>query len=262
MGARRIIRALRYLPSDLALMSGPAGGLRFWRARHWGGAGTTCVRPRALRGESIAIRRGTTDAQVAWYVLSQRAQLLPSGHDALASIVDLGANIGVSAALFAVLNPEARILAVEPDADNAELCRANTLPWRDRCTVVEAAVWASPGEVHLVGNRPDSLRVQADATSGGRKVDTIATAELIERAAVRGRVDFVKMNVEGTEAALLREPEWLSSVDAIRVEVHPPYSIADCAADLEAAGFAVRRPASDDDPWVTGVRAAQSATAA
>lgn len=251
---RRALRALRYLVSDVTLME-RRDAAHFWLARHSDGTGTIDVHPRALGGASIAIREGTTDAQVVWYVLRQRAHLPPAALDLTPrSILDLGANIGVAAAHFAVSFPSARVVAVEPDPENAELCRANLARWPDRCEVIEAAAWTSRAHVALQGEAADARRVEPTVSG---TVEALPIDELVERAAVDGVVDYLKMNVEGAEQALLAgAASWAHCVRCLRVEVHPPYRVEDCATDLAGLGFDVmpRPPSRSPDPWVTGIR--------
>jgi hypothetical protein len=50
------------------------------------------------------------------------------------------------------------------------------------------------------------------------------------------------MDVEGAERELLRVgTAWVREVGCIKVEVHPPYNLAECGADLESLGFSVER---------------------
>ena len=49
-------------------------------------------------------------------------------------------------------------------------------------------------------------------------------------------IDYVKMDVEGVEARLLKQ-DWLERIDSIGLQVHDPYSLADCAQDLSEHGF-------------------------
>jgi hypothetical protein len=59
-------------------------------------------------------------------------------------------------------------------------------------------------------------------------------------------VDFVKMDIEGAEAQVLRRAtEWAERVRSIKVEVHRTYSVSDGANDLRALGFETR---IDDRP--------------
>jgi hypothetical protein len=51
-------------------------------------------------------------------------------------------------------------------------------------------------------------------------------------------VDFVKMDVEGAEKELLKTAEdWAHKVRCIKVEIHPPYSVAECLADFSSLGM-------------------------
>lgn len=256
--AVQLARALRYAPTDALLMRDAVSARRFWTLRHFQGArGTVVLRPRGLGGAEIVVRDGTSDAQVTWYVLSQKAHLPPPElHGSLRSALDLGANIGVASAHLAASFPSVRVTAVEPEPGNAELCRANTRPWRDRCEVIEGAAWTSDGLVGLVaGSAEDAVRVEPLGEPGAVEVTAHPIAELVRRASVDGVLDYLKMNIEGAESELLRTAhEWAHSVRAMRIEVHQPYGLEQCRSDLERAGFRVRAGTGPDDPWVTALR--------
>lgn len=255
--AVQLARALRYAPTDALLMRDAISARRFWTLRHFPDArGTLTLRPRALGGAELAVRDGTSDAQVTWYVLSQKAHLPPAELGPIRSALDLGANIGVAAAHLAVTFPLARVTAVEPDPGNAEACRANTEHWRYRCEVVEGAAWTSAGLLRLVaGSAEDAVRVEPLADAGAGGVTAHPIAELVQRAAVDGTLDYLKMNIEGAEAELLATAnEWAGAVRALRVELHEPYGLEQCRRDLEHAGFRVRAGATPGDPWVTALR--------
>lgn len=254
----QLARALRYAPTDALLMRDAASARRFWALRHFpGDRGTVTLRPLALGGAEIAVRDGTSDAQVTWYVLSQKAHLPPPEiAGSLHSALDLGANIGIASAHLAASFPNVRVTSVEPDPGNAQLCRVNTQPWRDRCKVVEGAAWTSDGPLRLVaGSAEDAVRVTPPTDGGAGEVTGYPIAELVRRAAVDGTLDYLKMNIEGAEAELLRTAhEWAGSVRAMRVELHQPYGLEQCRSDLERAGFRVRTGAKPGDPWVTALR--------
>jgi hypothetical protein len=51
----------------------------------------------------------------------------------------------------------------------------------------------------------------------------------------------MKMDIEGAEREVLRRnTEWATKVLCLKVEVHPPYSLAECCRDLEVIGFRVK----------------------
>ncbi len=202
------------------------------------------LRVKALHGQTIYCRSGLADLGVVYDTFEGRYHLPPAGIGAVRTILDLGANIGLTMAHFAVLYPGARILGVELDAANCELCRKNIAPYGERCQVLNAAVWHTPGEVSYAGVRESGyaiatgLEQRAKATAPAITVDA-----LIERLGA-AEVDFVKMDIEGAEKEVLGHADaWIGRVRSIKVEVHPEkastlYTLGMCIEDLERHGMA------------------------
>lgn len=214
------------------------------------------LRVRALGDREILVRPGTSDADTLWDALVRRYHLPPEEVSAPRTILDLGANIGLTVAHLACAFPAARVIGVELDPANVALARRNVAAWSDRCEIREAAVWVEDGELEYHGwsANTSSFRVSddADSTADVRFASAVTLSSLV---AESGRVDYVKMDIEGAEARVLTErTAWAASVGAIKVETHPPYSPAACARDLVALGFAVRADARHS--WaVVGLRA-------
>jgi len=78
-----------------------------------------------------------------------------------------GANIGLLAADLAHRYPQARVLGVEADHDNAELARRNLAHLASRCTLVEAAVW----------HRDETLTLAWEPAAWGHAVTGPSTCE-------------------------------------------------------------------------------------
>ena len=161
-------------------------------------------------------------------------------------IVDLGTNIGLTMADLAVRFPQARLVGIELDADNVLLARANVAPWHDRCEVVHGAVWTidteafyAPLSGHTAGHRIGGTG--PDPPAGTVSVPAFSLDTLLERHAQGDRVDYLKMDVEGAERALLRESaDWTHRVACMNVKVHHPYRVDECERDLRALGFETR----------------------
>jgi FkbM family methyltransferase len=165
----------------------------------------------------------------------------------------------VTVAHNALLFPTARIVAVELDPGNAEAARRNTAPWADRVEIIQGAVWYEDGEVPYDADTGDEYGFRAGGGAAGprrapaRRLDTLLDELGAER------VDYLKMDIEGVEARLLSPEEsgWIERVDSISLQVHDPYSLSDCAADLTRLGFTARI-----DPrrmnYIVGVRQEQS----
>lgn len=232
------------LPSDLTSLAG------LWRlgnsAARWAPGAQVPVRLRALGGESVRVRPRTTDRYALEATFRHAYHLPPSpvAREHLRLIWDLGANIGLTVAHLAVRYPGARILGVELDPQNAVLCRANIAPWRDRCELIEGAVWPYRGRFAYASERGDvqGFRIVSGApTEDGCSAEAIPLSALAERLVPNEIVDYVKMDIEGAEREVLRvETGWAERVRSIKVEVHAPYDVAGCVSDLRALGFATR----------------------
>lgn len=217
----------------------------------------TAIRVRALGSRALYVRPGTTDAQVVYDTFTGGHHLPPADLDpgAVRVVYDLGTNIGVTASHFAMLFPAARIVCVEPDPENAALARRNLEPWQDRCEVVEAAVWPSDGRIGFRLEPGHEYGAQVVSKLGGPGVRSVRTVSLASLVGTRDEhVDYMKMDIEGAEREVLRaSTDWARHVAVIRVETHKPYTMAECAHDLEALGF---EPDVDRRHWafVVGVR--------
>ena len=213
---------------------------------------TVDLRLRPLEGRSVAVRPSTSDVDTVWGVFGRRYHVPPGEVGDPRLILDLGANIGLTMADFAVRYPRARVVGVELDDVNAELARRNVAPWAERCLVENAAVWPSDGEAWYDPwpGGTATYRATPDA-GGGRRVRAISLASLVAK---HGPVDYMKVDVEGGERALLQDGSgWASRVRTIKVELHGSYARAACEADLTRLGFEAR---VDPRHWacVEGVR--------
>jgi hypothetical protein len=201
-------------------------------AHHEGSDGRAVgLRLRPLGGRTVLVRPSTSDVDTVWGTFARGYHRPPPelGGRRLELIFDLGANIGLTMADLAVRFPETRIVGVELDEDNVLLARANLAPWRERCELVHGAAWIA-----------DTPAFYAPL-SGPVTVPAFSLGTLLDRHARGRRVDYMKIDVEGAESALLREAvEWASRVDCINVEVHDPYRVDECEQDLKALGFHTR----------------------
>lgn len=202
------------------------------------------VRVRALAGRSVVLRPGTTDPATLIDTFGWAYHLPPAELDrrGFQTIWDLGSNVGYTVAHLAQLCPSAHIVGVELDADNAAVARLNIAPWGERCELIQAAVWTEDGTLNYrreVGQEY-GFRVAPLASEGSEpnaSAPAISLNTLLQRDSA-GQIDYVKMDIEGAESRVLREnTEWAASVQAIKVELHQPYSVSDCSADLQKLGF-------------------------
>jgi FkbM family methyltransferase len=199
------------------------------------------VRLRELGNHAVLCRPGSTDIAVLDATFRKRYHLPPPGLKPLTRILDLGSNIGCTMAHFAARFPEATVCGIELDESNVELCRKNIAMFGPRCSVIHAAVWKNSGEVAYDGKAEWGYRV----SGAGRAVVRSYTVEDLLGLLQWRAVDFVKMDIEGAEKEVLSPPApWLEQVRVLKVEIHEPYSVEECAASLAQAGFRCARDTS------------------
>lgn len=139
-------------------------------------------------------------------------------------VIDLGANRGIFSLLaLAALDAE-RVIGVEPVADYDPVMR-----------------------LLLEANRiPNSkvVRYNRFVTSRSfeqRDSDRNISMETIYRIHGIDRVGLLKIDIEGGERDLFSEPEWLSIVDSIAMEIHPRFAdMSGIPTVLEKYGFQYR----------------------
>ncbi|HEV2060391.1 MAG TPA: FkbM family methyltransferase [Solirubrobacteraceae bacterium] len=216
------------------------GDARALRAllRGSGAPGPATIGIRALDGRRVALRARTTDAEVAVATFAGRYHLPPPLAGPVESIWDVGANIGLTTAHLAQLHPHAQVVALEPHPANFACAQANTAEYAQRCVLLQRAAWTYDGTVGLEGESGPEDGYRVSETRADGEVEAISFNTLLDRF---GAPDYLKLDVEGGERALLNEStQWAASVRCISVECHPPYSLSECVSDLERLGFSTQ----------------------
>lgn len=226
----RVVRAVR-----LAAVLGPVGLAIVALGRALGRPVVSV----GLRGYSAPVRVRPTGSDVG--VLRQVFVARDCDVDVLSPrwIVDAGAYAGFTALFFAKKFPGARVIALEPSAENAALLRENTrhLP---QVTVVEGALWHESGELRLEPSPRGAWATQVRPGGGGVRAWTIG--ELMAAFGIE-RIDLLKLDIEGAEREIFaRAAPWLAQVDTLLCELHGP----DCeravlAATVGAGGWEADR---------------------
>ncbi len=150
------------------------------------------------------------------------------------TLVDLGANIGLTSLWFAH-RYGCKVIAVEPSPENARLVRLNLERNGIDAEVVEGAVGPRDGTAYF--------QAEADSNLGhlgqeGRPVPVFSMDTVLGRLPA-AQVDLVKLDIEGGEGPLLAENVgWLRRVKAVIAEFHP--EVIDYPAaikSIESQGF-------------------------
>jgi FkbM family methyltransferase len=197
-----------------------------------------------LRGQGAPfhLRLGSTD----WLVLEEIFQrdeytIVRDSIKEACWIVDLGANVGYSVRYWQTLFPKARIVALEPEPDNCSICSRNigSAGLESQVTLLQAGVGAHRRQMSLVdvGEGEWAYRTQENETQTGRSVEVWPLSDVLENHAKGQRIDLLKCDIEGAERELFEDCRaWIGRVDAIVIELHPPYGLPDLSLALTKAG--------------------------
>jgi FkbM family methyltransferase len=154
-----------------------------------------------------------------------------------ATVVDLGANIGLAAAYFAMHSPHCRVLAVEPDEANRGLLKRNLEG--TSAQIVEAAIAGSTGRamLSLGASVRHHLVRPGDGSSAQKRVETLTLDDLLDRESCEV-IDVLKVDIEGAETqAFAQTPRVLGRVQTVIMEIHSPEWVPAIERALAAAGL-------------------------
>lgn len=192
---------------------------------------------RARQRFAVTIRRGTTDWRTFQQVflgrdydlgrLARHGEIMQRFEATVAQgkvplIIDCGANIGLSVVWFAHTFPAAHIVAVEPEATNCALARANSKG--RNAAVLNAAIAAADTRLTLVdpGLGSDAFRVR-EAAPGEATLEARSVSSLITEAERSGPVEpfLIKIDIEGFERDLFAaDTEWIDRFPVLIIELH------------------------------------------
>lgn len=150
-------------------------------------------------------------------------------------IVDIGANIGMFSKLCSMLFPDADIYAYEPNPNALTWLQANAAGTRIR--IVPVAIQERSGVARL--------DTSIDSTIGRIKdYGDVSVRCITGRDVADGRdIDLLKVDCEGSEFEILRDPSLLRRTQELRLEYHlfEGHSLAELNQLLESAGHRVVR---------------------
>lgn len=175
----------------------------------------------------LSMRTGpSSDFLVASQVFANRNYAVITGLQNVRTILDCGANVGYTSAYLLSHYPRARVVMVEPDIENCEMCTQNLAHYGKRAAVLHAAVWGSEKRLAISLDRDDrewGRVVKESSSAEGAMVNGITMHRLIELCG--GAIDILKMDVEWAELDVFAtDTSWLSAVRNLAIELHD----ADC----------------------------------
>lgn len=188
------------------------------------------------RPVSFYVRRKSTDIIIFKEILFQReyrylTELQRKLNLDVRYIIDAGANIGTATIYMRSVFPEARIVSIEPEADNFEMLEKNIrVNGLDGVTAFKGGLWNKETRLEVRSGFRDKERELSffvtEAGESGAADNSISgiTVEGIMAKWSFPRVDILKIDIEGAERYLFSSLEdcrrILAHVRILAIEVH------------------------------------------
>lgn len=171
----------------------------------------------------VLLRNKTYDINIFYQIFIAEELLFDFKGD-INTIMDCGANIGLSTLYFRRKFPAAKIISIEPENNNYALLQKNTGGYSD-IICINTGVYGSDCNLVLVdiGEGEASYRVMESA--GHYKViDNISCRgidSLVNEYNLTG-INILKMDIEGSEYACMfsSQIDWLKKTNYLLIEIH------------------------------------------
>jgi FkbM family methyltransferase len=168
----------------------------------------------------------STDLDVFYQIFIEEEYSCLAACDNPKLIVDCGANVGYSSIYFLNKYPQTRVIAVEPDEANFQVCQKNLLPYGERVSLIRSGIWShQAGLVICEGNygKGHEWAIQVLECQAEQKPDIVATSisDLLEKSEFKN-IDLLKVDIEGSEKVIFAHnyESWLDRVQNLVIELH------------------------------------------
>ena len=171
-------------------------------------------------GPSVRLRSHTTDVSVLKELLVGDAYEPLPVDAGVRTVVDLGANVGLSFRWLRARYPGARFVCVEPDPGNLEILTANVRAVDAEAIIHAACVGGYERRVALASVDGEWGFRMTDAGPEENVLPVMTMETLIADAGI-DRIGVLKCDIEGAEAEVFADcSSWIDRVDAMSIECH------------------------------------------
>jgi FkbM family methyltransferase len=170
-------------------------------------------------GKKVLMRKGKTDVLVFKQIFINGEYNFKFKTD-VKTIIDVGANIGLSALYLANRFPQAQIVAVEPEPSNFKLLQKNTEQYPNIFPLL-GGISNQSGQFKIQDSAADHWAFRLENCEEGKGDGRMYTMSEVMEQFNMPEVDFLKIDIEGGEASLFQSNyEWLQKVRSLSIELH------------------------------------------
>lgn len=169
----------------------------------------------------IEIRNNPYDYATFEEVLLREDYNLDLGYNPL-TIIDGGANIGLTSAYLASKYPMASIVSLEPEQDNFQLLVKNT-QYYNNIKPVKAGVWSKKAKLVIKdnGSGNNAFTVEETTTEDETAILAFSISDIMRQNDWKS-IDLLKMDIEGSEKIVFESnvDDWLPLTRTLVIELH------------------------------------------
>lgn len=175
-------------------------------------------------GRRLYIRINSSDASLAKTLFSRQGgeydfvKKIP-GVENFKTIVDAGANVGYFSLIARTAAPEARLIAIEPDAGNYENYLRNiSLGKMDRA--IHAGLWNKSCNLGIRARETKDVGFVVFEDDEG-DIPAVSLKDVMAQCGIE-KIDLLKIDIEGSEYEVFDETadEWVEKVGVLIIELH------------------------------------------
>ncbi len=138
------------------------------------------------------------------------------------TIIDAGANIGLSAVYFAHRFPQAMIVAVEPDRKNFEMLKKNTQNFTQIQSLCKG-IWSRDTSLKIINAHSvqNAFMVAETTVDDKHAIPAVSIQSIIAQNEWQ-TIDILKIDIEGSEKEMFEKnyEQWLPKTKVIFIELH------------------------------------------
>lgn len=171
----------------------------------------------------IYLRRSTSDIDNFIQIyLNKEYDFLPVQPN---TILDLGGYIGLASTYLAHRYPNSKIVLVEPDPDNFTIAKLNSRQFGN-IECLNVGVWSKSCDLTISakigGDWGTMVREVSEGEEVSPRIKAMSIIDILDFASME-RIDFLKIDIEGSEKEIFSDPnsiEWIRRSNVISCELH------------------------------------------
>jgi FkbM family methyltransferase len=125
----------------------------------------------------------------------------------------------LSAVYFATRDPQATVVAIEPEAANFKILCRNAREYPN-IKPIPGGLWKGRGQLGIANQGAESWGFQVSENSDGETIPAFGVRDIIDLFGV-SKLDILKLDIEGSEVEVLSQTDsWIHTCGTMIIELH------------------------------------------